>query len=270
MMAMPSMASDVHARLKFIVDTGVMPVAASVGPSGQIDHRGTYEDREVVLRDVRGESTSIDVEGFTLVEHPTAVSDFHDSTALAKVYDAEVAALLRSVTGARRVEAFDHTIRTADEQEQSAKSLREPLAVAHNDYTETSGLERLRRALPAEADALLKRRFAIIQVWRATHDPIHQRPLAVCDAQTVRSQDLLLTERRHRDRTGYIYHLLYRDAHRWCWFPTMTRNEALVFKVFDSEEGRARFTPHGSPVLTDSPAGAGPRRSIETRAFVFF
>jgi hypothetical protein len=51
----------------------------------------------------------------------------------------------------------------------------------------------------------------------------------------------------------------------------MRRDEALVFKVYDSEtDGRARFTPHTSFVDPTSPANAPPRQSIEVRAFAFF
>jgi len=51
----------------------------------------------------------------------------------------------------------------------------------------------------------------------------------------------------------------------------MRRDEALVFKVYDSErDGRARFTPHTSFVDPASPPHAAARQSIEVRAFAFF
>jgi hypothetical protein len=51
----------------------------------------------------------------------------------------------------------------------------------------------------------------------------------------------------------------------------MRRDEALVFKVFDSEkDGRARFTPHTSFEDPTSPPNAVPRQSVEARALVFF
>ena len=256
--------------MQFIVDTGQMPVAASTGPTGRIDHRGTYETHKITLHDRRGLATSIDVEGFERVDHPTTVVDFHDRAELDRVYGAELEALVKTVTGARRVAVFDWTLRTSDTDEQLEKVLREPLAVAHNDYTETSGPARLRLALPDEADALSQQRFAIVQVWRPTHAPVSARPLALCDAQTVRAEDLLLTERRHQDRVGYIYHLLHHRDQHWCWFPELRRTEALVFKVYDSDASKARFTPHGSPILLDAPAAAAPRRSIEARTLAFY
>jgi hypothetical protein len=51
----------------------------------------------------------------------------------------------------------------------------------------------------------------------------------------------------------------------------MRRDEALVFKVYDSEkDGRSRFTPHTSFSDPASPLNAPPRQSIEVRAFAFF
>ncbi len=261
---------DVQGKLAFVVDTGEVPVAATAGPSGQIEHRGRYDEHVVTLHDQRRAETSIDEEGFELAPHPTAVADFHDLATLPAAYYPEVKAIVRRVTGAQRVEVFDHTVRSGDPDEQDDKILREPLQIAHNDYTEKSGPARLRLALPDEADALLRGRFAIVQVWRPTHEPIRARPLALCDARTVRAADLLLTERRHRDRVGYIYNLLHHPAQRWCWFSEMTRDEALVFKVYDSDETRARFTPHGSAVLLDTPPDAPPRRSIEVRTIALF
>jgi hypothetical protein len=51
----------------------------------------------------------------------------------------------------------------------------------------------------------------------------------------------------------------------------MRREEALVFKVFDSAtDGRARFTPHASFDDPATPPGAPPRQSIEARTLAFF
>ncbi|HEV7822716.1 MAG TPA: CmcJ/NvfI family oxidoreductase, partial [Burkholderiales bacterium] len=65
--------------------------------------------------------------------------------------------------------------------------------------------------------------------------------------------------------------LRYNPRHCWFYFPRMTRNEALVFKVFDSaRDGRARFTAHTAFKDPATPSGAPPRQSIEARALAFF
>jgi hypothetical protein len=70
---------------------------------------------------------------------------------------------------------------------------------------------------------------------------------------------------------GQTYAITYNPEHKWYWFPLMRRDEALVFKVYDSEkDGRARFTPHTSFDDPSTPPGAPPRQSIEVRTLAFF
>jgi len=190
---------------------------------------------------------------------------------LQRVYYPEAIDLVKRISGATRVELFDHTLRSGDEAEREARLLREPVLSAHNDYTEWSGPNRVREVLPEEADDLLERRFAIIQAWRAINRPIQSNPLAIADARSVAPGDLLVAERRYPHRVGQTYRLKYNPAHRWFYFPEMRRDEALVFKVFDSEtDGRARFTPHTSFEDPATPPGAPPRQSIEARTLAFF
>ena len=65
--------------------------------------------------------------------------------------------------------------------------------------------------------------------------------------------------------------MAFNPDHRWYYFPKMARNEALVFKVYDSEkDGRARFTAHTAFDDPTTPAAAPPRESIEMRTIAFF
>ena len=51
----------------------------------------------------------------------------------------------------------------------------------------------------------------------------------------------------------------------------MRREEAYVFKVFDSEkDGRARWTAHTAFDIPNTPPDARPRESIEIRTLAFF
>ena len=80
-----------------------------------------------------------------------------------------------------------------------------------------------------------------------------------------------MSERRAQNRIGQTYAITYNPAHRWFWFPRQSRDEAIVFKVYDSAtDGRARFTPHTSFADPATPPGAPPRQSIEARALAFF
>lgn len=265
---------SVTAELAYTIDTGVKPVNETFGPNN-IRRRevGTQERRSVEIcngRPLAGEF-SLDVHGFVFREHRTAMRDFFDADELQRVYYPEVERLIKEVSGAMRVAVFDHTLRSGDEGERETRLIREPVLSVHNDFTDWSGPQRVRDILPHEAERLLERRFAIIQVWRAINRPIQSNPLAIADARSLAVKDLIAAERRYPNRVGETYRIRYSPTHRWFYFPEMRRDEALVFKVFDSaRDGRARFTAHTSFNDPGSPAGAPPRQSIEVRTFAFF
>src|SRR5262249_50173138 len=156
------------------------------------------------------------------------------------------------------------TLRTSNEDDRLARKIREPVKAVHNDYTHWSGPQRVRDLMGDEAEDLLSRRFAIVQVWRAINLPIEGNPLAIIDARSIAPKDLIPSERRFPDRVGEIYVIQHNDAHRWTYFPRMTRDEALVFKVYGSEtDGRARWGGHSSFDDPTTTADAPPRESIE-------
>jgi len=269
--------TDMQAEITYTRDTGEKLVNETFGPNN-IRRRasGTEERHRVDIANGReARDLALDRNGFMLVEHRTAVRDFFDADELKRVYYPEVSALIQRLSGARRVVVFDHTLRSGDEAEREARLVREPVLSAHNDYTEWSGPQRVRDLMGEEAERLLEQRFAIIQVWRAAYptatQPIVSNPLAMADARSVAAEDLLIAERRYPNRVGQTYRLKYSPAHRWFYFPEMRRDEAIVFKVYDSaQDGRARFTPHTSFQDPATPPGAAPRQSIEARALAFF
>jgi hypothetical protein len=206
------------------------------------------------------------------VRHETRVKDFTSEQERKRVYDPEVQELIKRCSGAASVVVFDHTIRTGDEATRKAGTARPPVKSVHNDYTESSAPKRLREIIgDAEADQRLKRRYAIIQVWRPIRRKVVMDPLAICDARSIPPQGFILVQRRYPYRTGEVYHIAHNPAHVWYYFPEMERHEALVFKVFDSDAGRtARFTAHTAFDAPNTPADAWPRESIETRTFAFW
>ncbi|MBT3400133.1 MAG: methyltransferase [Rhodospirillaceae bacterium] len=264
----------VQADLVYAVDTGETLVNQTM-PAGDMSRvvTGTYEMHPRDIRNGRltRDQFSLDRNGFVFADHPTAMTDFFDKDQLASVYYPEACKLVAEMSGASRVEVFDHTIRSSDEDTRKEKLVREPVHSAHNDYTEVSGPRRVREIFPDEAENLLSRRFAIIQVWRAIRKPIEIDPLTICDARTFRKEDLLRAERRYPDRVGETYRLAFSPGQEWYYFPHMTRDEALVFKVYDSDTSLdARFTPHTSFTDPTSPKDGPPRESIEIRTFAFF
>ncbi|MEE9279093.1 MAG: CmcJ/NvfI family oxidoreductase [Myxococcota bacterium] len=217
------------------------------------------------------EKLSLDEEGFTLARRATATSDFYDADEVRRVYYPEVEQLVRDETGAVRVLAFDHNVRCATLAERGEKGVQMPVKSAHNDYTEKSGPQRVRDLLPAEAEELLKSRFAVINVWRPISGPVRATPLAVCDARSIDKRNLVPTDLVYRDRTGEVYSVTFSPDHRWFYFPDMEADEAMLIKCYDStHEGRARFTAHTAFDDPTTPADAPARESIEVRTLAFF
>ncbi|MBV8509589.1 MAG: methyltransferase, partial [Xanthobacteraceae bacterium] len=86
-----------------------------------------------------------------------------DDDEVRRVYYPEMEALIKREAGAARVVVFDHTLRTQDEQQRETRQIRDVVRRVHNDYTEFSAAKRVRDLMGEEADALLQRRFAIVQ-----------------------------------------------------------------------------------------------------------
>jgi hypothetical protein len=265
----------IEATLTYFIDTKVMPVSL-VGAPGGSDQRvggGKPDPHRVVIRNGRLEAERFVLErnGFRFVRHDTKVTDFFDEDEVRRVYYPEMEALVKAESGASRVEVFDHTLRTADDELRESQKIREVVRRVHNDYTEWSGPQRVRTFLPEEAEALLGRRFAVIQVWRPIHRPVETWPLAIADAQSISPENLVVTERRYLDRIGQTYAITYNPAHRWYWFPRMRPEEALVFKTYESsKDGRARWTAHTAFEDPATSPHAKPRESIEIRTLAFF
>lgn len=212
----------------------------------------------------------LDRQGFKLVDHPTAVKDFHSDKEIEEILYKEVKELItKHVKGAKRVEVFDHTKRASAPDLRKTSQGREPSAQVHNDYTGKSATKRLHDMLPEEAEELSKQRFAIVNVWRSIAGTIQTSPLAFIDSTTINAQkDLITAKRISKDRIGELQFALYDKSHKWYYFHEMNQNEAVLFKTFDSDENVNQFTLHTA--LNGIGNTQVPRQSIEVRSFVFF
>jgi hypothetical protein len=221
----------------------------------------------------RAPSPSLDREGFQLLSQPSRVNDFSDEDAIRSRYYDESISLLEEVTGASRVVVFDHTIRRRipGATDRTRDIPRQPVPRVHNDYTLKSGPQRVRDLLGDEAESLLQRRFAVVNVWRPIRGPIQDSPLAVCDARSVAAGDLVATDLVYPDRLGEIYYVKFNPSHRWFYAPAMRTDEVMLIKCYDSvDDGCARFVPHTAFVDPNTPVDALPRESIELRTLLFF
>jgi hypothetical protein len=261
--------------LRYLVPSEATPVyyASQGGGDAELQMEGLFEERAVEIADGRAldDECSLDREGFLLASHKTAVADFYDRVDVTTTYEPEVKRLVMAATGAVRVVVFDHTWRGGEAAVREKRQSREPTNVVHNDYTETSGPQRVRDLMGDEADGLLENRFAVVNVWRPVKGPVLTWPLTLCDARSLAAGDLVASERRAEDRVGELTLVRYNPEHRWVYFPAMAWDEALLIKTFDSDaSGRARWSIHTAFEDPSSPPRAAPRESIETRCFAFF
>ena len=267
-------ADNIEAEVNYIIDDGIPPVRYVDWPEEEHKtHRPAYETRRVQIQNGRncGEEFSLPTHGFALVEHITEVKNFFDEDELRQVYYPETEALIKAKSGAKRVFVFDHTLRTADQTKLAERWLRNPVHGVHNDYTERSAPQRVHDFLPDEANDLVRGRFGIVQTWRPINKPVESEPLALIDGSTIPNVGFIPYQRRYKNRTGETYHISYSPDHRWYYFPRMTRNEAIVFKVFDTDASAGvRFTAHSAFADPNTPINANIRESLEMRALVFY
>jgi hypothetical protein len=268
--------NDVRAVLNYTRITGVRPVNYTFDPPpGVPRNSGEVDARTVTIRDARAASgLSLDRSGFELVAHRSSLksfAEFQDSDAVRAIDYPEVEAALRSASGAAKVVIFDHTVRDSTLSIGNA-TLREPVRRVHDDQTLASAPNRVAKHLtPDEAAWRLQRRFAIVNFWRPIGGPVLKTPLAICDARTIDSNDLIPSDLVYRDWVGETYAVAFNPRHRWYWYPLQLSNEATLLKVYDSAlDGRTRLTAHSAFDDPHSPPAAPPRRSIEIRALLFW
>jgi hypothetical protein len=264
----------VEAEVNYLRYTGERPSSYAYPPPPGVPLRtGEPDVRRIPIENGRrlAEPPSLDVQGFELRAHRTAVTEFSDERVIRDVYYPEAEALIKQATGAEKVVIFDHTLRFSVPGH-GEEGVREPVRFVHNDQTFVSGPRRVRDHLPAEeAAARLEGRFAIVNVWRPIGSVVETWPLAVCDGRTIEPEDLVPSDLIYRDKVGETYAFVYRPRHRWFYFPRLCPDEVLLLKIYDSKtSGAARLSAHTAFEDPTSPPDASPRRSIELRTLVFF
>ena len=230
------------------------------------------DERRVTVHDVRpiAEQLSFERNGFVLVDESTDVTEFTDPDELAR-YQRQTEALVQRLTKADKVVSFGPMIRT---NASGAHGHNQPAHGAHVDYGARTVADFTRDLLPAdEAERRLQGRHMLINVWRPIV-MVESAPLAVCDASTVKREDLFDSEvvgglGSFERRSLWGFNLAYDPAHRWYWVPHMQPWEALVFKLYDSDPEATQFTAHSAFEDPNTPPDAAPRQSVEVRTIAY-
>lgn len=235
------------------------------------------DPRTVTIEDARARAVppSLEREGFRLVEHGSAVTDFRDRDEVARAHPAEIQALVQRLTGADAVVVSSPGILRFSEASQDAGRLHNswPARFIHIDVSDATAQAFSERTRPDNGRTV--RRAAHYNIWRVITPPPQDVPLAVCDARTLAPEDLALADavfdapgKPEWSFEGLLVH--YSSRHRWCYFSGMSRDEVLLFKTHDSDPSQPHHVPHTAFDDPSCPAGAVPRGSIEMRAIAYW
>ena len=235
-------------------------------------HRNTTR-REVAIADARSLAAgeiAIDDNGFTLVDHETAIADYSDNEAIRASYATELVPLLRRATGAREVFVQGHQMRT----ESPATFLGAYSRYVHCDYPMAPQPNREASILQKHGSPLAacvgKLDYAWFNIWEAIERPAEQNQLTVIDASTMADDDFQEYYFTPSASGGYAAIPTWNPAHRFYYFSNMQPGEAILFKQYDSRPGQPKVCPHTAfydPAVGDDHA---PRRSMEYRALCVF
>lgn len=274
---LPNKASEVRAEFAYTKDMGdkLTELYFYEDPKSIDIHEPGDDTHMMSVKSGWGQNWDVDINGFALKDFtPSYNASWEDEDQVRNDFYPEVVDFLKKELGAARVLVFDHTIRTRKNQskkltQENNTSQRAPVRLVHCDYTSESAPVRVRQLLPDEAEDLLSRRVAFINVWKPL-GPVKENPLAMCDVASAPPQDFFKLYLRYRDRTGENYVMKHSHAHQWFYFPDMLPSQAILLKTYDSDQKRARFVGHTAFDDPTSAKDAPPRESCEIRTICFF
>lgn len=265
---------------------------------------GRYGPYPMTIRDGRTirDHFSFDRHGFQLLDAPTTIVNFYDTTEVEKKYQDEVRNYVQEAFGADLVIPTSWMLRTsgaipsetddADKQNNHTKKpyrhyggLQPTAAEVHVDTEPSRQLTHAQRAYDkARPSGPGFKRFIISSFWRSFSPPPQDYPLTVCDARSVRDDEgtpnvLWVVDRipqgdealapMNDDAQLAAAIFRHNPDHRWWYFSGMTRDEALLFKFHDSDRSVGWRVPH-TAFLDGSFPDAKVRESIECRSIAFF
>lgn len=231
--------------------------------------------------------------GFILLSHKSAVEDWdvdpaipEDENPLMRVYLPEIELVIRSrLLPGRHLEVWQPAPQRrgpGTPNPDYAGGLHQDFGLSPDDFQE--GLEAF--AGP-EVGALWRTQFEredvtgfmMIDFWRTAgmQGPLKHMPLTVLDPNSVHLDDVVPVAILGLTPTGLPTNQLslrFQPDQRWHYYPDMTRDEMLAFKVFeyskDAREPTLKSCFHSAFEDPRTPPDAEVRQSSEHRVMVFF
>ena len=251
----------------------------------------------VDIRDARplqagaGEAAFLKEHGFVLLPHSSQVRDWDSGGAtpyaqndIARIYMPEIDAVIRQrlLPGlSLEIEQGPYLVRRGPNANGYAQGIHNDYGLTPDDYQES--LEAW--STPEYAAAWRQRfdrrdvaGFMVINFWRTVYmdAPLKHLPLTVCDPRTVAPEDnvpaALVGFAPNGKNTNQLS-LRYSPRQQWWYYPDMTTDEVLAFKIFEYMKDSPNAAPdtcfHTAFADPTAPADAPPRNSCEHRAGVF-
>jgi hypothetical protein len=233
------------------------------------------DPRNVTIHDARRLwGLGLDRSGFELLRHHGTLGNwqaFSDARLVREIDYPEVARALQTRCHARKVLIIDHRLRAGTMTWEGAPRRFEAVRRVQPAMTFRLAAQQVIRHLNVEEAALrLQRRFAILQVLRPIGGRAADVPFALCDARTIKAEDLFASAPNCSGWPDEPLQIGFHSQHRWYWYPQHAPNEAAIVKIFDSAAPpRAAASTYSA---FDNPSGAGTalEASIELRALVFW
>jgi hypothetical protein len=237
----------------------------------------------------KAEGLSLDRQGFALVPHSSACSG-EGVAGSGQGYRQEMTAFLQDYLDAPLVvpSQIGLCVRYADRLVQGPRDEADPGYVddtapanfAHVDYLEPAQVA-AHAALDAEAqgfDVSVYSRMVMVQTWRALSPPPQDMPLALCDRQTMRGEDIIrikgvlppVNNHQHEDQVYYVGSLHHSDRQRWYYYPGMTEDEVLLFVGMDTAMADGGQTAHTAFDNRANEPAAHTRKSLEARFYAYY
>jgi hypothetical protein len=255
--------------------------------------------QEVVMHDARplqataqSEAQFFAEHGFVLLPHLSAVCDWEPNMAdpqdseIARIYVGEIDKVIRErLLPDRRLLIWQYPVLTrrgeGTSTPQYGTGVHQDHALTPDDYQHNVAAfageavgDRWRERY--EQDDVLG--VMSINFWRTTNmeAPLRHMPLTICDPRSVAPDDIIQFAMKGiapEGRATHVMGLRYSPEHLWYYYPEMTPDELLAFKIFHymKSDGGPRLATcfHSAFEHPDTPDDAQLRQSCEHRVNVF-
>ncbi|NIJ09620.1 hypothetical protein FHS31_003257 [Sphingomonas vulcanisoli] len=282
-------SKDVVAKLNYVGEMHDRAVYDIRNPAGS---NIVWDTRDVTIHDVRPhlDKFTMDTQGFAFVKLPSKFAEnpelfegnrkarhFVTDDSLDVQYAQEICDYIQNMTGARDVfpRLGGLVMRTSTRASAEKAAWAPPAEFVHLDFAPQAMQGWIDKTLAAKPrDLKPYSRVQLFQAWRCISPGPQDNTLAICDGDTVSSDDKVIVDSMTGDPSipgnrwdSRMCH--YSPDHRWYYMPDMEPDDLVLFKGYDSDVPDAMNAMHSA---FQNPLGQTgvPRKSIEARILAFY